>query len=325
MLAYLLPCFLGLVLLIGMYLSFKYRNPYKWIHTVGFPGSGKTTLCVKLTQQHLKKGWTVYSNIKIPGAYLIDPNDLGQFFVSPKSIIILDEIGLVWDNRDFKSFKQHSRDWAKYHRHHKHKVYSFSQSMDYDLKLRSVTDKLYLLVNYFGWFSAAKEVKMKWVAVQPDANAEGRIAQGMVIQPFILAPFGARIYTFIPRWVKYFDSFETKALPHKEYEAIQYPAKMPKRFIPKHLRNSKFIQTPSGPAAAQSGPTFLNNSESQPPESAPPAERSKPERKAKPDESGFEASETNLDLLASLFSTPPLSSEGTMEQDPPSLGGPYTA
>lgn len=265
MLSYVLPSILALLLLAGMFLSFKYRNPYKWTHIVGFPGSGKTTLAVKLTQQHLKKGWTVFSNIRVPGAYLIDPNDLGQFFVSPKSLIILDEIGLVWDNRDFKSFKQHSRDWAKYHRHHRHKVISFSQSMDYDLKLRSVTDKLYLLVNYFGWFSAAKEIKMKWVAVQPDANAEGRIAQGMVIQPFILAPFGARIYTFIPRWVKYFDSYDTEELPKKEYELIQYPAKMPRRFIPKKLRNSRFIQTP-GAEPAQSAPDvdFLDFSTSQP-------------------------------------------------------------
>ena len=149
MFGYVLAVFCALLLLGCIYLSFKYRNPYKWIHIVGFPGSGKTTLCVKLTQQHLKKGWTVFSNIKIPGAYLIDPNDLGQYYVSRKAIIILDEIGLVWDNRDFKAFKNHSRNWAKYHRHHQHKVYSFSQSMDYDLKLRSVTDRLYLLVNYF--------------------------------------------------------------------------------------------------------------------------------------------------------------------------------
>lgn len=244
-------------LCVGIFLSCKYNNPYKWIHIVGFPGSGKTTLSVKLAQQHIKKGWKVYSNIEIPGSYLIDPKDLGVYHMDQKAVIILDEIGLVWDNRDFKAFDKTSRDWAKKHRHAMHKVYSFSQAMDYDLKLRVVTDKLYLLINYFGWLSVAKEIKMKWVAVQPDTNSEGRIAQAMVLQPFILAPFGARIYTFIPRWIKYFDSFEWAQLPNKEYRPIQYPANIKKRFIPKVLRNSEFVFIgDSSAAAARTSRTF---------------------------------------------------------------------
>ena len=54
MFGYVLAVICALLLLGCMYLSFKYRNPYKWTHIVGFPGSGKTTLAVKLTQQHLK-------------------------------------------------------------------------------------------------------------------------------------------------------------------------------------------------------------------------------------------------------------------------------
>lgn len=248
---YVLSCIILVLLLVGIFLSFKYRNPYKWIHFVGFPGSGKTTLSVKLAQQHIKKGWTVYANFPIPGCYLFDPDDLGKYSQYSNSLIILDEIGLVFDNRNFKAFSNEVRNWAKLHRHFRCKVISFSQSMDYDSKLRAITDKLYLLVNYFGWFSAAKEIRMKWVAVQPDTNSEGRIAQAMVLSPFILAPFGARIYTFIPHWTKYFDSFETMDLPDKVYKKILYPANMPKKFIPKPLRNSDFIAVADPAAAAR--------------------------------------------------------------------------
>lgn len=306
MFLWVLSLFVLVSLCLGIFLSLKYRNPYKWTHVVGFPGSGKTTLCVKLTQMHLKKGWTVYSNIKIPGAYLIDPDDLGRFFVSPKSLLILDEIGTVWDNRNYANFKQHSRDWAKYHRHFRHKVYSFSQSMDYDSKLRSITDKLYLLVNFFGWFSVAKEIKMRWVAVQPDANTEGRIAMAMVIQPFILAPFGARIYTFIPRWVKYFDSFDTKDLPKKEYELIQYPAKIPKRFIPKNLRNSNLLQTSDSMAPAELRSIDKDLFQSTEPPITPP----RPAPLDPADESAATGGEikgaaTELEFSANLFSPSP--------------------
>lgn len=254
MVLYVLLCIILMLLLVGIYLSFKYRNPYKWIHFVGFPGSGKTTLSVKLAQQHLKKGWTVYSNFPIPGCYLLDTNDLGKFSQEANSLIILDEIGLVFDNRNFKAFSNEVRDWAKLHRHFRCKIISFSQSMDYDSKLRAITDKLYLLVNYFGWFSAAKEIKMKWVAVQPDTNSEGRIAQAMVLSPFILAPFGARIYTFIPHWIKYFNSFEVMDLPDKDYKKILYPGNIPKKFVPKPLRNSDFIEfSDPAPAAHRAG------------------------------------------------------------------------
>ncbi len=53
------------------YHFFKYRNPYKLFMVFGKKGSGKTTLMCKMALKYRKKGWHVYSNVHIPGTYLL--------------------------------------------------------------------------------------------------------------------------------------------------------------------------------------------------------------------------------------------------------------
>lgn len=228
-----------LFLLVGIYLSLKYRNPYKLIMIFGKKGAGKTTYLCKLAQQHIKKGWKVYSTVTIPGTYKIDGEDVGLLQFPRNSVILMDEVGMLYDNREFKNFKTSTRDYFKLQRHYGHKVYLFSQTWDIDVKLRNLTDQMYLLVNFFGWLSVGKQIKRRIVVVKPSENNESRIADELVISPFILTPFGARVYTFIPHWVRYFDSFEAPELGEYKTRYIEYPADLPKRFIPKRLRKRK--------------------------------------------------------------------------------------
>lgn len=218
------------------YLNIKYRNPYKLIMIFGKKGSGKTTYLCKLAQKHLKKGWTVFSTVQIPGTYLIDGKDVGLLQFPRDSVILMDEVGMLYDNREFKNFKNSTRDYFKLQRHYGHKIYLFSQTWDIDVKLRNLTDQMYLLINFFGWLSVGKQIKRKIVVVKPTENTESRIADELVISPFILTPLGARVFTFIPYWAKYFNSFEAPELEHKELRFIEYPECTPKRFIPKKFR-----------------------------------------------------------------------------------------
>lgn len=214
-----------LVVIVGLswlvYMARKYGNPYKLYMVFGKKGSGKTTLLVKLARLHLKKGWTVYSTCPVPGAYLISPNDIGKFEFASRSAVFVDEVGMVWDNRDFKNFDTAVRDWFKLQRQRKLKVYLFSQTFDVDLKIRNLCDKMYMCMCFGGWLSYAKEIKRRLVVVKPSENAESRIADELVISPFFLFPFGARILTYIPHWIPYFKTdYMAKPLLRKEWQLV---------------------------------------------------------------------------------------------------------
>ena len=162
----LVPLILIICVLIFHFTTLKYLNPYKLTMIFGKKGSGKTTLLTKITLQHLCKGWQVYSNVRIPGAYLIKDEDVGRAFIPPNSVLLIDEVGMIWDNRQYKDFQSHVRDWFKLQRHYKVKVFLFSQTFDIDKKLRDLTDEMYLVENKLRVFSYSKRIIKKIVVVE---------------------------------------------------------------------------------------------------------------------------------------------------------------
>lgn len=147
--------------------------------------------------------------------YVIDPLDIGDFTPPNESLCLFDEVGMLWDNRDFKNFKTKTRDWFKLQRHYHCEVYLFSQTFDVDLKLRNLTDYMFMVNNYVNVFSVAHRIQRKLVVVEPTGESEGRIADGYEITPLIWQILGMRIVyiTWIPKWSQYFNSFETPKLP----------------------------------------------------------------------------------------------------------------
>lgn len=206
-----------------LYHAVKYRNPYKLYMVFGKKGSGKTTLMFKLAIQYQKKGWKVYSDREIPGGYLFSIADFGRIEFPPNSLILLDEVGLIWDNRNFKSFPEHVKVYFKYQRQYRHVVYLFSQSFDVDKKIRDLTDHLYVVSNVFNCFSIARRVTKRLVVVHADKSAQGesKIVDDYNIDSLLLAPFGSVRVTYIPRWAKYFKSFNPPPLP--PYEGDRLP------------------------------------------------------------------------------------------------------
>lgn len=198
-----------------LYWTKKMNNPYKLYMVFGKKGVGKTTYMSILAHRYHKKGYQIFSNVDIPYAEVININTLGHVVPPPDSVLLIDEVGMIWDNRNFKNFRTDVRDYFKYQRHYKNIVYLFSQTFDVDVKLRVLTDAMYLVTRPLPPISCIRKIKRSIVLVQPSPDAEGRIADSLEFVPWWLSIFGAKTIQFfwLPKWVKTFDSFYTPDLP----------------------------------------------------------------------------------------------------------------
>lgn len=210
--------FIFLVIYIFHRITLPYLNPYKLTMVFGKKGSGKSTLLTKLALQHLEKGWVVYSTEPIPGTYLIDADEIGFVELQPNSVLLVDEVGMIWDNRRFKEFKPEVRDWFKLQRHRRVKVYLFSQTFDIDKKLRDLTDDMYLVDKRLRVFSYAKRILKKTVLNKSSAEAPAKIDENLEFDSLLFFWCGSRRFTFIPKYTKYFNSFVCPPLKEKEFE-----------------------------------------------------------------------------------------------------------
>lgn len=196
----------------------RYFNPWRLYLVFGKKGSGKSTYLVKLALKYLKKGTAVYTNMSemlIPGVRLIDVNQLGDFIPDRDSVLLLDEVGMIWDNRNFKTFKQSVRDFFKLQRHYHVTVYLASQTFDVDKKIRDLTDGMILFVNVLNVFSIGRPIVKRIVLTESTSEAESKISENLKFKSL----FHWKI-TFIPKYAKYFDSFDVPDIPRIPYKVI---------------------------------------------------------------------------------------------------------
>ena len=232
---FLFKCFFWflVVVLIWHFSTKKYLNPYKLTMIFGKKGSGKSTLMVRMAYEYLALGWTVFCTERLDGCIYIDYNDIGFKQIPPHSLLLVDEVGMIWDNRAHKDFKPEVRDWFKLQRHYKVKVCLFSQTFDIDKKLRDLTDDMYLCTNVLRIFSWAKRITRRVVLLKPGNDSPARIDEELAYDGLIWWPFGSRILTFIPHWAPYFDSHNCPELPEKAWSPE------PELNVPKSLRKAR--------------------------------------------------------------------------------------
>lgn len=197
-------------MIVFLLLTNKYLNPYKLIMIFGKKGSGKTTTLTKIALKELKRKRKVYSTVEIPSTYLFNTDDIGTMTFEPNSTVLIDEVGMIWDNRDFKNFKPAVRDFFKYQRQYKLKIYLFSQTFDIDLKLRNLTDEMYLLSNCFRVFSVARRISKK-ITIKECADGTSTLSDTYEFYPLL---FGGLNFTFIPRYTCFYKSYDPKKLAY---------------------------------------------------------------------------------------------------------------
>lgn len=221
-----------LLILAGVCVGFhlvtrRFLNPHRLIFVFGRKGAGKSTVLTKIAYRYLRQGREVYSteelSFKIKGeiksTLKIEPKKIYLYQFQPGSVILIDEVSLIWDNRNFKSMDPKVVEWFRYQRHYKVRTYLFSQTFDIDKKLRDLSDDMYLVNKFFRVWAVARHMVRKPVVVHPSAESPARIDDDIIEDGLLLAPFGGCIIAFIPHWAKLFDSFKKPEEPTSTFSS----------------------------------------------------------------------------------------------------------
>lgn len=114
----------------------------------GSPGSGKTTMAVRRIRKQGNRYAATFANFGCKCATVDDVSlvGLGEWTFPPHSLIEIDEAGIEYNNRKFKTLSQDTIKWFKLHRHYQCDVDVWSQSWDdMDVTLRRLADRLYYI------------------------------------------------------------------------------------------------------------------------------------------------------------------------------------
>lgn len=165
----------------------------------GLPGSGKSTYLAKVAKKAIKRGEKVYSNFYIKGCYQLDFDDLGIHDYSD-CLILIDEISLFCDCRNWKNFSKEMVYFWTNHRHYGVDIIYCSQSYaDCDKKIRNLTDSLYYIKSGMFGLSVVRYINKVF-------NVDSDITEGYQLS-------GLPKLVFRRRYYKMFDSFVRRPLP----------------------------------------------------------------------------------------------------------------
>ena len=196
--------------LIWHMLTRKYLSPYTFTLVFGKKGVGKSLSMQKDILKHLKRGWKVYadSNTNIKDVVMIDASKIYTYRFPRNSLIVIDEINLLWDNRDFKKFDKNIQDWFREQRKKGIKIIAYSQTFDCDKKLRDLTDTLAIQRKFMRvWTVRRYYVKTPRIISAEEARDTAKIADDYVKVPLL---FRGIDFTYIPKYIKHYDTNEQK-------------------------------------------------------------------------------------------------------------------
>lgn len=193
------------------------------IGVFGLPRSGKSTLlayCAECALRHKalacgRGAWRVslgdfapydrvYSTFPILSKNgkicKLDCSQLGKIEIK-KSLLLIDEISLIFDSREYKNFPKHCKEFFALHGHWENDIIYASQGFeDCDKRIRNMTDTL-LYVDRAGRFSRVRPIRKEW-------SIDGSIVEGYTLCP----PLSSR-WLYRPKYYDMFNSFSVPALP----------------------------------------------------------------------------------------------------------------
>lgn len=180
----------------------------------GSPGAGKTTLAIKLMKKEIRADRRVLSNFDTTISEFFDCAALENYYPPKGSHITVDESGIVFNNRKFKSLPQGTIEYFKLHRHNYNDIDFYSQSYDdTDITIRRLATQ-YWNVLRLGPLTVCRRY---FPRVMVDDKTHQIITGFYKRSPlWQLLPGQPKqfMFCFRPLYYKYFDSYY---LPPREY------------------------------------------------------------------------------------------------------------
>lgn len=197
----------------------------------GPPRSGKTTLLAKLSRQFLKQGRVVYANFHLKDCIEIQDEDLGYFDFGENSVILLDECGISYNNRDAFSNKSLMKDkkrldfWKKAGHFKGTQIFVASQGWnDVDLKIRTLATSYFFIRKWIFGFTVVKPV-FKDGGIDENTHEP---TDFYTFDVFLRWKLLLRC-----RYYKFFDSYEHDVLPPYPIRQPQTITKQGQRYLDK--------------------------------------------------------------------------------------------
>lgn len=180
----------------------------------GGPGSGKSTYACYMARKAIASGVPVFSNVPITGAFILSRSDIGQYSI-PSGLVIFDEVGVEYNNRDFKAnFSKSSGgssalEWWKKHRHEGCQCLILSQGFDdMDKKLQTLGSHYWIVRHSL----IPGMITLRQIRKRPMIDEKSH----QPIDFYDWQPFSKHRIFMRPLW-KFFDSFDRMDLPVKDW------------------------------------------------------------------------------------------------------------
>lgn len=194
--------YLLLFIIVKFYSLFKIKSNNYFDTYFGVPGCGKSTTATSIALDKLKKDIKVYANFDVKGTTYIEKKDIRYSNDDLHDcVLIIDEVGLEYDNRGFKTnFTPDELKLFKKHRHKHIDIVMFSQSWDdMDVKLRRLSTRLFVLKRSIIPFFIKRKMIGKKISIDKDTH--------QIIDSYSFVPFSGS-YVYMPRTWKSFNSFD---------------------------------------------------------------------------------------------------------------------
>lgn len=176
---------------------------------LGLPRSGKTTTLACIADHalrgkpflNLRSDYKhIFSTFYLKGCNKLNFEDLPKYNFS-NSLILVDEIGLLADARNFKNFSDKMTYFFKMHGHQESDVVVCSQTLDFDKKIRDLIDEYYFLEPWYLGYSLLIPVRHSFDE-----------SRGM-IDKYTRAPRSKWKHIKRKKYYSLFDSYEIMELP----------------------------------------------------------------------------------------------------------------